>query len=161
MIPINFELLDNNKYFDLYYNQNLELCSHMNFFKNDTYEKMIKDTMSFLNEEHNMNISKHNAYMVYSTVVHQGNKKVLTNIFGKPKNTIRLGEGRASVWFIKINGKVVMLFADNRGMSVEIEPSITDDEYMNIMLDLFKCLYVGYEKYNEQLMGFIKNFKIT
>ena len=160
MIPSNFEILDHNKYFELYFKQELELHSHMNFFRNDSYEKMIKDIASFLEKEQGMNVNKHDVYMVYSTVVHQGDKNTLTNLFGNPKNTIRLGEGRASVWFIKIDGKVVMLFADNRGMSVEIQLDITNDEYPSIMIDLFKCLYSGYNKYNERLIDYIKKFKI-
>jgi hypothetical protein len=156
MIPSNFELLDNDKYFEEYFKMKLRLHSHMNFFRVDSYEKMIRDIVIYMKEEHGMDVEKHDSYMIYSTVIHQGDKNVLTKLFGKPKNTIRLGEGRASVWFMKINGRIVMLFADNRGMSVEIEQETPSSEYREIMMSLFKYLYTGYEKYNERLIEYIK-----
>ena len=162
MIPNNFELLDNSKYFELYFNQELRLQSHMNFLfqKRNTYDKLIAEVRTILKEKYNMDIKENFVHIVYTTVMHQGDKKVLMNLFGKPKNTIRLGEGRASVWFIKINGKMVMLFADTRGMSIELEPNVSSDEFLTIMIDLFKCLYEGYEKYNDRLIDVIKNYKV-
>lgn len=162
MIPTNFELLDNSKYFELYYKQELKLQSHMNIlFKKNTFDDIMSCIVSFMKDRYDMNVTEHNAHIIFTTVICQGDKNVLTNLFGKPKNTIRLGEGRASVWFIKINDKIVMLFADTRGMSVELEPNMTQDEFKDIMTDLFEFLYGGYEKYNKRLIDFIKEFKIS
>ena len=160
MIPTNFEILDHNKYFELYYNQELELQSHMNFlFKKNTFNKIMDNVLSFMREKYNININQFDSNMVFSIVMYGGNKDVLLNLLGRGKNTIRLGEGRASVYFLKINGKIVMLFLDSRGMSIEIEPTITQDEYKDIMTDLFEFLYEGCERYDEQLINYINKFK--
>ena len=174
-LPENFELLDSAKYFESYFKEDWDvikgyLTSHMNYhnyFRNEL-TKRVADFLGYhYQKDDGVIINKFasqkslmNAQFVSTMIMSDGEVKMLDELFGKGKRTNRLGEGRATAYFFKINGKLVMLFHDSRGVATEMEPNLTKEEFLDIEIDLIKYLYSGFsqewkDEINE-IMGRVK-----
>lgn len=148
---MNIEILDSKKYFDLYYDGDLRLSPRMNYMFNlDRDRELDKKIAGYLN------ITEQTANFADIYVLSGRKKSELDKIFGNGKGTNKLGEGRATTYFIKVFDKVVMLFHDSRGLTIEMETKLTKEEYLNISFELFKHLY---ENMNEDEKQYINSLK--
>ena len=159
-LPENFELLNSAKYFESYIKEDwgvINLTPHLNyhnFFRNGELTKRVADFLGYhYQKDDGVVINKFasqkslvNAQFVSTMIMTDGEVKMLDELFGRGKRTNRLGEGRATVYFFKINGKLVMLFHDSRGVATEIESNLTKEEFLDIETDLIKYLYSGFSQ---------------
>lgn len=145
------EILDSKKYFDLYYDGDLRLSPRMNYMFNlDRDRELDKKIAEYLN------ITEKTANFADIYVLSGRKKSELDKIFGNGKGTNKLGEGRTTTYFIKAFDKVVMLFHDSRGLTIEMETRLTKEEYINISFELFKYLY---ENMNDDEKQYINSLK--
>jgi len=135
---MSIEQLNSKEYFKSYYEETIDLTSYMNLVWGRKYGNEFEQTI-----EKYLNCSfKHKQAVGFLTgLVFHNNFKTLKELFSNSYTTNKLGEGRATVFFLKICGKVVMLFRDSRGTSIEIEQAVTKKEFHNIMFELFKIIY--------------------
>lgn len=125
--------LNSKEYFYDYFEQSLSLIPYLmmrNKFGND-FEKDIGKYLTLSCEDVSILVG----------FVLTDNFKTLKATFSNSYTTHKLGEGRATVFFLKIYGKEVMLFRDSRGTSIELEKNITKKEFNEIMFELFKIIY--------------------
>lgn len=148
---MNIKILDSKKYFDLYYDGDLRLSPRMNYMFNlDRDRELDKKIAEYLN------VTEQTANFADIYVLSGRKKSELDRIFGNGKGTNKLGEGRATTYFIKVFDKVVMLFHDSRGLTIEMETKLTKEEYLNISFELFKYLY---ENMNDDEKQYINSLK--
>lgn len=159
-LPKNFKILDPVKYFEKYYKGDIIMYSSMNFAGGDFHQKL-ESNIRYIIKKKNLNIAENKIYSLFSHIIHGANKNVLNNLFGKPKVTTRLGEGRASIWFVEIDNKIIMLFHDSRGVSIEIEGDedfeklrLQSDLLLKIMTNLFSYILDGCILYDKKIIGF-------
>jgi len=149
-LPACIELLDSKKYFELYYDSQFTLTPMNNYMFNLDREKFLLDKKiaNYLQLTGSKALKKAN--WVYIMIMTGQPKKTLDRIFGNGKGTTRLGEGKATVYFMKVLGKTVMLFHDNRGTSTELEVDLTKEDYVNIAFEIFKYIYENVDEENKQ-----------
>ena len=149
------ETLDSKKYFELYYNDHLYLSPRMNYMFNlDRDGELDKKIAEYLG------ISEKSTNFADIYVFSGRTKSELDKMFGNGKGTNRLGEGRATTYFIKVLGKIVLLFLDSRGVAVEMEARLTKEEYINISFELFKYLYENMDQNSKEFINYKKSRKI-
>ena len=56
--------------------------------------------------------------------------------FGKGLKPKDLGEGPARLWFYEIQERTILLFVDDRGMSIEIQSKLSKKEYESVLTEL-------------------------
>ena len=143
-LPSNFELLDSNEYLRKYFNRKLELSSYMNYyfqFRRDGNIDILKNKI-----KNKYGWDDKTTEFAFIMILTTPTMQTLDNIFGNGVRTMRLGEGRTKVYFIKINGVIVMLFRDRRGLSIELEEGLNDIDFENTMFYLFNYLYDNREE---------------
>ena len=130
-INIYHELLDNKMFYKKIYiileNNNIFLKKQKTQFFKTLYEKNKK--LSFL-------------LSLFITALEEEH---LIDIFGEGYKTTRLGEGfkrgySGRCFFFKLNGHISMYFIDHRGSGLNIPKDISDEDFLQYMVDLFELI---------------------
>ena len=84
--------------------------------------------------------------------------KILDKLLGNGVFTEEIGEGGAKVYFVKVNNIPVLMFSDDKGLSIETQDGMSCDDFINLLETLirkFMDVSDTYRKYVESMSDYL------
>lgn len=143
--------------FKRYMSEDLKMYSYINFLiSKNAFEKLDEIELRVFNAKKSFGSASN--FLIHNNI----DIKLATKTFGEPMKTKDLGEfgndlDCSYLFFIKVNGKLVMFFIDDRGTNFYIEKNTSENDFLVLYEELLQYLKVQFKDLYEIYLKMIKN----